>query len=180
MPRLFVAIDIPDTVRESVANICHGVEQARWADMSTFHLTLQFIGDVDSGTAEYAALALSEVQAEPFGLALKGVGFFPPRRDVRVLWVGVDRCPELEALQREVCAALSDAGVEGDRRRFSPHITIARFRRPVPQHAVAPFVAAHGLFASAPFEVSEFHLYSSVLAKGGAVHTIEQSYPLAM
>jgi 2'-5' RNA ligase len=95
-----------------------------------------------------------------------------------VLWVGVDSSPALIGLQQKVVGALDAAGLEGDRRRFSPHITIARFRNPVAQHVVAPFVAAHSLFVTPEFTVREFHLYSSVLARGGAVHTVEHSYPL--
>jgi len=178
MPRLFVAVDLPSRVREEAANLCHGVERAHWVDMSQFHLTLEFIGEVDAGRCEDIAAALEEVAAAPFALALKGVGHFPPRKAARVLWAGMSPSAELERLQAHVRGALRGIGVQGEDRTFHAHITLARFREPVPLHVVAPFIAAHSLFASAPFDVTEFHLYSSVLARSGAAHTIERTYPL--
>ncbi len=178
MPRLFVAVDVPGSVREELANLCHGVDGARWVDLSQLHLTLEFAGDVDRTSAELLAEALAEIRAPAFELALRGVGFFPPRKFARVLWIGVTECPPLLSLQRRVRQAVRDAGVKSESRKFSPHITLARFRVPVPQHAVAPFVAAHSLYHSSTFGVSTFHLYSSVLARSGAEHTLEQSYPL--
>jgi 2'-5' RNA ligase len=111
-------------------------------------------------------------------VTVKGVGFFPPRRLARVLWAGVDTCPELHLLQEQVRSTLSGVGVEGDGRKFHPHITLARFRRPSSPESVARFVAAHSLFTCSEARISEFHLYSSVLARGGAVHTREATYPL--
>lgn len=178
MPRLFVAIDLPIGVRESLANLSHGVERARWVDMAQLHLTLQFIGEVDSGTAEDVTVALSTVDAQSFEMRLKGVGHFPPRKDARVLWVGVDAGPQLLALQRRIADALAEVGVEEEKRRFHPHVTIARFREPAPHFVTGPFLAAHNLYSSEKFTVEEFHLYSSVLARSGAEHHREASYPL--
>ncbi|MBD3239132.1 MAG: RNA 2',3'-cyclic phosphodiesterase [Chitinivibrionales bacterium] len=178
MPRLFVAIDLPDPVRESLANLSHGVERARWVDMAQLHLTLQFIGEVDSGTANDVEDALTMVVAPAFEMCLKGVGHFPPRKNARVLWVGVEAGPELLTLQRRIADALAEAGVEEEKRRFHPHVTIARFREPAPHFVTGPFLAAHNLYRSDPFTVEEFHLYSSVLARSGAVHHREATYEL--
>ncbi len=178
MPRLFVAIDLPPAATEALANLCHGVERARWVDMSQFHLTLEFIGQVDAGAAEDALEALSTVTASAFELTLKGVGFFPPRKGARVLWAGVAPNDHLRRLQAAVHAALQQAGIGGESRRFHPHITLARFREPAPHFVVGPFLAANNLFEVGPLEIDEFHLYSSVLGKRGAVHTREASYQL--
>ncbi len=178
MPRLFVAIDLPDTVRESLANLAHGVERARWVDMAQLHLTLRFIGQVDSGTAQDVTAALSMVDATAFEMCLKGVGYFPPRKKARVLWVGVEAGPPLAALQRQIADVLAEAGVEEEKRRFHPHVTIARFREPAPHFVTGPFIAAHSLYRSDTFTAEEFHLYSSTLARSGAIHQREASYPL--
>jgi len=178
MPRLFVAVDIPPPVREELANLCHGVVGARWVDMSQIHLTLEFIGETDGTTAELLTDGLETIEAEPFPLALKGTGYFPPRGHARVLWAGATESPALLSLQRQVRAVARECGIAGDGRKFSPHITLARFRVPAPLHDIGPFIASHGLYRSDEFEVKEFHLYSSVLSRGGAVHTREQSYPL--
>jgi len=178
VPRLFVAIDIPGEIREELANMCHGVDGARWTEMSQLHLTLEFIGEAGGRDTGLLEDALADVRAVPFGLGLEGTGFFPPRGRARVLWAGVTRSPALLSLQKQIRSRIRRLGIEGEDRAFSPHITLARFRTPVDQGVVAPFVAAHVLYRSSPFTVSEFHLYSSELARSGAIHTLEQSYPL--
>ena len=179
MPRLFVAIDLPPFANEALANICHSVERARWVDMAHFHLTLEFIGQVDARVADEVTAALAGVEEPAFEISIKGVGYFPPRKGARVLWAGVAPSEPLERLHEAIQSVLRVVGVEGDRRRFHPHITLARFREPAPHFVVGPFQAANNLFEAGPIEVEEFHLYSSILAKTGAVHTREATFPLA-
>ena len=74
---------------------------------------------------------------------------------------------------------LQQVGLEPEGRKFSPHITIARFKNP---HAgkVASYMAAHNLFELPSYQVDEFHLYSSILRADGAIHTIEASFPFGI
>jgi 2'-5' RNA ligase len=141
------------------------------------HLTLRFIGEVDSSSCGRITDALSEVRADPFELQVKGIGHFPPRRTPKVLWLGLDQSEPLLQLQRRVEAKLQQSGLTPEGRKFSAHITIARFNNPH-LDKVAAFMAAHSLFELPPFRAKEFHLYSSFLTSGGAVHTLEASYPL--
>ena len=86
--------------------------------------------------------------------------------------------PSLSDDKRQSLAAkLQQSGLASEGRKFSPHITIARFNNP-PLNKVAAFMAGHSLFELPPFRAKEFHLYSSLITSNGAVHTIETSYPL--
>jgi RNA 2',3'-cyclic 3'-phosphodiesterase len=177
MPRLFVAIDIPETLCTLLHAMGRGIPGARPVGADQIHLTLRFIGEVDGGVARDIKDALSEVQAPPFSLAIRGVGHFPPRRAPRVLWAGLDPCEELILLRNRIERRLVDCGLEPEPRKFSPHITIARLKDS-PLRRIGEFLAGNALFCSESFAVDEFILYSSRLIKSGAVHTIEQRYPL--
>jgi RNA 2',3'-cyclic 3'-phosphodiesterase len=178
MPRMFVAVDIPPKIREQIGNMCHGVDRAHWVPLSQVHLTLEFLGELNTNEAELIADELSEIRAEPFTLSLQSVGFFPPRKLARILWVGVSASPALLSLQRQVRSIARDLGIEVEERKYAPHITLARFRQPAEHVAIAPFIAAHSMYRSDTFTVSEFCLYSSELGRDGATHTLEQTYPL--
>ena len=178
MHRLFVAVDMPPAVDDSLIGLCQGVSGAKWADSAPFHLTLRFIGDADDGLLQDILLALAEIEASAFDLALKGVGYFPPRGPAKILWAGVETAPGLMRLRDHVTAALDAIGVEPERRKFAPHITLARFKRGAPAARVAELLSLNALFKSAPFAVTQFHLYSSLLRPDGALHRIEASYPL--
>ena len=178
MHRLFIALDMPPTVDDSLIGLCQGVSGAKWADSAPFHLTLHFIGDADDGLLQDIILALAESEAPAFDRALKGVGYFPPRGTAKILWAGGESTPGLMRLRDQVTAALDAIGVEPARRKFAPHVTLARFKRAAPTARVTEFLALNALFKSAPFAVAQFHLYSSLLRPEGALHRIEASYSL--
>ncbi len=178
MPRLFVAIDFPEAVRDRLATLAGGVPGARWVPSEQFHLTLRFIGEVDHGQLDDIVEALAGIEAREFPVRIKGVGHFPPRGAPRVLWAGIEDGDGPARLHGKIEAALARLGVAPDRRKFFPHVTLARLRD-APLGRVRDFLARHADFASEPVAVSAFHLYSSLLGAGGAVHRIEASYALS-
>jgi 2'-5' RNA ligase len=142
------------------------------------HLTLRFIGDADETMFQAIKRALSRVKGASFSLTLKEVGHFPPGRQPRVLWVGMEESAPLREMQHEVELALIGAGIPPEERRFSPHITIARLRK-TPPAKVAALEEREHLFSAGPFPVEEFYLYSSVLTCDGAIHKREATYQFA-
>ncbi|MFZ5762853.1 MAG: RNA 2',3'-cyclic phosphodiesterase [Thermodesulfobacteriota bacterium] len=179
MPRLFVAIDLPEAVVEELARFCCGMPGARWVAPEQLHLTLRFVGEVDGGLFREIREALNVVDGGAFDLRVKGFGYFPPRKAPRVLWAGVEPAEGVTALRSRIEKAVVRLGLEPEPRKFSPHITLARLDG-TPVGKVTQFLAGNSLYSSPTFTVSEFHLYSSVLTAKGAIHTIEASYPLEM
>ncbi|MEZ5932804.1 MAG: RNA 2',3'-cyclic phosphodiesterase [Alphaproteobacteria bacterium] len=178
MPRLFVALDLPDEINESLAPLMRGLGDVRWMTDDQLHLTLRFIGELDNGRAHEVADALSLVPGMAFELRLKGIGHFPPRGEPRVIWAGVERQPELNGLKRRIDRALEQAGLERDPKKYTPHVTLARLRRPPTQAGLATYLMRHSLFQSPSFPVSGFKLYSSWLDGHGADYQVEASYDL--
>jgi RNA 2',3'-cyclic 3'-phosphodiesterase len=178
MYRLFVAIDPPEEIRMELGAMCFGIPGAKWVDSEQLHLTLRFIGEVDGGVFADIREGLEGVRGEPFAMRLKGFGHFPPRRQPRVLWVGVEAGEELARLRNRVDKTLVHIGLEPEHRKFAPHITLARLQE-APLQKLANFFAGNALYASVPFQVTEFHLYSSRLSSKGAIHTREESYLLS-
>ena len=178
MPRLFVALDLPPELKAAARSLQSGLRNARWLDEDALHLTLAFIGEVDGPVVERIEDALAEVEADSIPLELYGLGCSPGRGAPRVLWTGASPKAELAALANAVARALRRAGVALKRRRFNPHVSLVRFRRPPPAVDLARYLAFHSLFRSPVCEVSEFHLYSSILHPSGARYTIEATFPL--
>lgn len=177
MKRLFVAIDIPPQIKEHIASICYGLPDTRWVPLEQIHLTVRFIGEVEGTMFNQIAVSLAKVHSSPPVLEIKDIGHFPPRRRPRVIWLGVVHNEPLLILRRRIESTLTGIGLPPEGRKFSPHITIARLKDP-PMARVTNFMAAHSMFALPPFPVEEFHLYSSILTSRGAVHQIEETYPL--
>jgi RNA 2',3'-cyclic 3'-phosphodiesterase len=177
MPRLFVAVDLPDEQKAQLAALCNGLPGARWVRDRQFHLTLHFFGNVEGPAVRAITEALNGVRADPFELSLRSVGVFPPRGMPRVLWAGVEPCDEVTELHRQVQRVVRRIGLPPEERKFAPHITLARLHDP-PVARMQAYLREHIDLASEPFAVTGIELYSSVLASEGAIHQHETSYPL--
>ncbi|MEM8771720.1 MAG: RNA 2',3'-cyclic phosphodiesterase [Pseudomonadota bacterium] len=177
MPRLFVSLSLPEIVADALTFLQSGVEGARWRPEENFHLTLAFIGETDRHGFENAIDALSAVDAPTFEISLAGAGFFGDKKP-RALWAGVEPSDALNHLQAKVEQVLRRAGFDLERRKFTPHVTLAYLKN-IPQPVAAQYCAEHGLFSCGPFPVEAFHLYSSQLGGEASHYEIEASYSLS-
>lgn len=176
--RLFVALDLPQEVKVRLAAMCGGIPGVRWVPPENYHLTLRFIGEVPGYMAEELDIALANIRAKPFELSLSGLGTFEKAGRVQSLHVVAGRTPGLAHLQAKIETALQRAGLPPERKKFAPHVTIARTDgAAVPK--LAGFVQAHNLFRTEPVMVEHFVLFSSRLGKEQAVYTPEVEYALA-
>ena len=176
--RLFVGLDLPWPLKQRLAVLAGGIPGARWVPAENFHLTLRFIGEMPSHRAEEIDLALASLQVRGFSLTLAGVGTFAKGGRDTQLWVGVERNPQLDHLQAKIETALQRIGLEPERRRFAPHVTLARLDNAAPGK-LAGFVQAHNLFRSEPVPVQHLFQFSSRLGKEASVYTAEVEYALA-
>jgi len=177
MLRLFTGISLPILLRQRLTIMQGGIDGARWTSRENFHLTLTFLGEVDEATAEIADEALSAIRTEKFSLTLKGTGSFARGDDPKVLWMGVEHSEVLHRLKEKIDRALDVAKIPFERRKYVPHVSMARFRK-ADEAKVAEFMQANNLFSSDPFEVDEFILYRSHLTKNGSAYEELQHYPL--
>ena len=177
MPRLFIAVDLPETIKNNLSLMAFGIPGAKWVAPEQLHLTVRFIGEVDGGLFHDIQEILDEIHFASFSLQLKGVGYFPPRGAPRVLWIGLDKSEPLQLLRKKIDTALLRARIEPEGRKYSPHITLARLKNS-PANKIANFLSGNGLFSQEPFQVEDFKLYSSILSPKGAYHKVERIYPL--
>ncbi len=177
MPRLFVAIDLPETHGARLQGLADPHLDARWTPQGQHHLTLRFIGEVSAETVEAIKAGLADVTGEALTLEGHGLDVFPSRRRPRVLFSRIAPTPALERVQIAVESALRGLGLTPNTKPFTPHVTLARFKRPRPRDVRAYLRAHHG-FALPPFPAKEFLLYQSILRPDGAQHQVLAWYPL--
>src|SRR5271166_4828942 len=128
--RLFVALDIDDSIRERIARVAEGVgpfaPDARWVKPESLHVTLKFIGEQQDSAIESIKQSLATVSGAAIEIQFRGYGFFPTATSARVFWVGMHAGPELAALAAAVDQATATLGVPKEDRAFSQHLTLAR------------------------------------------------------
>lgn len=187
--RLFIAIILPDAIKERLLQAQADLRRAssgalgKWCGPEQFHLTLRFLGSVDSAGVPSLAAALAQVCAGLPELHLRaaGIGFFPGPRSPRVVWAGVSEAegrlaPAHEAVQ-QASAAFTAEELET---RFSGHVTLGRIKS-IRRQETDALAAAAGRFAATVFgdwTAPEIHLVRSELSPRGARYSTVQAFPL--
>src|SRR5579864_9077659 len=128
--RLFVGLDIDDSIRQRIQRFMEGVREfapdARWVRPESLHVTLKFIGEKSPDAVEQIKAALSDMHADALEITFRDYGFFPTPKAARVFWIGIDSGPQLAALARAVDDAMHALGIPKEAHPFSPHLTLAR------------------------------------------------------
>lgn len=140
------------------------------------HLTLSFLGSVETPSEEILREKLTAIPMTAFFLPLQGMGTFPPRSQPQVIWIGVGAGhPQLFYLYKRVQDAALAASLEPDLRPWHPHITLARCKN-VAAESVRPFLKKHAGFDGGLVRVNSFALYSSEPRESGSIYVRELTF----
>jgi 2'-5' RNA ligase len=179
MPRLFIALPVPEEVSSELTALQSGVPDARWVAPENFHVTLCFAGEVQGATMRDLEEELADASGPRFAVQLSGVDQFSSGKQPKALVALVERSERLERLQQKVSTISRHCGVELERRKFRPHVTLARFGNGAEAgHHIAQFMASHSTFKAGPWVAEHFSLYSSRKGRSGSIYTEEATYHL--
>ena len=177
MIRLFVAINLPSDMADQIDMLCFGIPGARWISPEDYHLTLSFIGEVNKHTFNDIRSCLSNLDGNSFFLKPLEINCFYARGRPKILNLSFEKNPGINNLRKKINYNLSRRNISIHRKKFTPHVTIARLTN-TPANRVATFLGTASLPNTDPIQINSFHLYSSQLTKSGSIYQIEESYPL--
>ena len=178
--RLFVGISLADAVHGELAAVAARLraraESLRWTAPESWHITLQFLGEVRADKYECVAARLGEVRAAPVPVRLGALGTFDR---AGIVHVAVEVTEELALLQQRVMAATAQCGFAPDTRPFHPHITLARAKGQQRGFRANAFGSLmEGAPAFTAFVAPEFLLYESFLGASGARYEVRARFKL--
>jgi len=177
--RLFVAIDLPESTRQLLADLDPRIRGVRWTEPDQMHLTLGFFGDVREDVDLALREKLGAIEFGAFFLPVAGIGTFSTKGAPKIIWIGVRKAhPHLFQIHKRVQDAALAVGLEPELRPWHPHITIARCRD-VATQSLRKFLQTNAEFDAGMIRVDAFHLYSSKLTPAGPIHTRVLSVPAA-
>lgn len=176
--RTFIAIEIPEATKKTMAEVQTRLKgagaEANWTRPEGIHLTLKFLDEVPEERISEVLTALMQVVEGQriFRLQVAGAGVFPNEKNPRVVWIGV--AGELDALmglQHRVEEHMVRLGFQQEDRRFTPHLTLGRIKRPPMRGSWMQALESAGDISLPGFEVTAISLMKSELKKTGAVYT---------
>jgi 2'-5' RNA ligase len=177
MPRLFTGIEIPADIGLQLSTYRGGLPGARWIDPENYHMTLRFIGDIDERTAGDVLSILGDGRRrDAVTVTIDGLDTFGGGRP-RAVFARANGNGALGELQSEQERLVRRLGLPPEKRKFTPHVTLARLRDSSPID-VADYFAARGHFPKLTFTARRFVLYSARHSVGGGPYVVEAAYPL--
>jgi RNA 2',3'-cyclic 3'-phosphodiesterase len=178
--RLFTAVDLgPDVLLrlERLLMALRPEALIKWSPLDNLHITTKFIGEWPEGRLNELHEALSSAAPrDGFNIELKDLGWFPNDRSPRVLWVGVHGGEPLLKLVRNIEESLQQVGIKSEDREFTPHLTLARIKNPVPLERLRQKVAEMQPAALGHFSVSQFALFRSDPGSNASVYRKLRQY----
>jgi RNA 2',3'-cyclic 3'-phosphodiesterase len=182
--RLFVALQIPASVREKLTELLREMKaiapKVKWVRPENLHVTLKFIGHIAPEKLDVIDAALRTVRSEAVvTIEFNGMGFFPSEKRAQVLWAGAEPSRNLREVAGDVDQALTIVGFAAETREFKPHLTLARLDPPGMPPALAKVVERNAARAFGTLRSGTFHLIQSKLKPSGAEYTTLRSFPFA-
>ena len=175
--RLFVALPLPQAMRDDLSDLAYGLHGARWVAPANYHLTVRFLGELANPAADEVDHALASLRGRRLALSLLGTGVSERGGRITALRAGIARDPALDHLHSKIETAVQRAGLPAERRRFQPHVTLARVDG-IASELLASWVQARNLLRSGPHMIDRFVLFSSQPGHQQPVYVPEVEYEL--
>lgn len=181
--RTFIAIELDDALRRALANIQAQLQRdraarlVRWVEPASIHLTLKFLGDVESERLPTLERAIADACAAspPFSLALTGLGAFPNNRRPNVIWVGArGQVGVAVQLAQRIDAACLALGFVPEERPFAPHLTLGRVKRDASiseRQLIGAMIDATRVETCGELKIDHVSVMKSELRPSGSVYT---------
>lgn len=180
--RAFIAIKIPDPIKEEISKFQKGlrdIQDIKWVAPENIHLTLKFLGEIKEEQIENIGKVIktSIQDTKPFNISFGALGGFPNLSRPRVLWIGIKEGKEkLARFMDKLDKEISKLGFEQEARESIPHLTIGRVKKN--WHSRPVLLNQQQSFDYPPFTVDKVYLIKSELTPGGPIYTNIKEFKL--
>jgi 2'-5' RNA ligase len=162
--RSFIAIEIPFTGR--IGELQKSIEgRVKLVERENMHITLKFLGEINENMVATIQDIMEKCKVEKFKIFLRGIGFFPNEKYIRVIWIGVENYEPIVKMAKCIDSELSKMGFKKER-SYVPHLTVARAKGKVTVRNIDRFL--HMDFGEV--EVREIKLKKSTLTPQGPIY----------
>jgi len=181
MIRLFVALKIPEYVKDQIFENCDQVlgkfSDYKWESKEKIHLTLKFIGDVEDNLLPEIINEISFVTDYfAFNCTISKFGFFFRNSEAKILWCNLETDERINILVKQLNDKLSKFNIEVEKRKFKGHLTLLRIKNKVNEKFIKKFKEFD--FSSIHFIANQIALIQSFLKPSGSEYKVLKIYEL--
>lgn len=167
--RLFFALWPDNETRQAVARVGQSIadKEFKWVQAHNLHVTLVFLGHVGADTESLLKQSIADINAQPFTLTFDSLSYWTKPKILCL--TSLQPTPQAAMMLADALAATAaNCGLHTDTRPYTPHITLARHARHLPELKIEPIV----------WRAEAFCLVESCTEPGGVRYKVRQQWPL--
>lgn len=147
---------------------------AKLVEPENIHITLKFLGDTEEKLVDDIEniIKSSIEELEPFSIQLKSVGVFPNPGYIKVVWVGIEDGGLIGDIASKIDENIAKLGFNREKRRFSPHLTVARVRSAKNKNQLLKIIEKYQDVILGEQIVDSIKLIKSELTQKGPIYTV--------
>ena len=179
---MFVSVDLEENSIKDKLTILqrkiNKIGQHNLEKTENLHITINFLGNVSVKDEITIKQKLKKIQMKRFKINLEGLGVFPNKKYIKVVWVGC-KGKGIYRLKESISDVLPDKYVSKE--SFIPHITISRLKNinKKEKNRLITFIDGKKTKKFGSITIKNFKLKRSNFKKNGVVHTEEKIFDLA-
>jgi len=181
--RLFIAIDIPEFIKDNIYNFTVALlkeeRQIKVVSAPNIHITLKFLGNINTGKINKIEKAIKETADtfRRFKYEINGkINAFPSPNNARVVFLEIGNGGrQISEIYNELENNLSMVKIRKEKRKFFPHITIARIKN---KKNIEQLVNNYEMDSVDWLDCLEITLFESRLKPKGAEYAILNKFSL--
>lgn len=174
--RIFIGIKInlSDKLVNLISNLKLSLTNSdiKWVDMNNLHITLMFLGDVDTKKIPdiIQKLKCTAKLVKPFSIKLVGFGKFSRQNKTSVIWVGFTDKSKLQDIAEKIKRSMIELDFEKEDRPFSPHLTVGRVKTFCNEEKLNNFIKLNIQTNLQESAIKDFILFESILKPTGPIY----------
>lgn len=181
--RSFLAIDVDNSLKDKITEAQRILEEAdaqvKFVEPENLHFTLKFFGQIDNKMIEELSRIIKEkiVVFKPFKLKIEGVGVFPNKNYMRVIWLGAKNPERFSEIQKSLDKEFKRLGFKKEK-SYIPHLTIARVKGGKNKDRLLEKIEELENIRIGEMQIKELKLKKSELKPEGPTYTTIKKFKL--
>lgn len=171
--RCFIAVAVPEPLKDKILEVQGKIKQSgsdlKLVEKENLHFTIKFLGEITEKEIDDVKEFLSSLKESAFEISIKGLGVFPTKDYIRVIWLGVDKNKEFFLnLIKKINKDLNK--IRKDKKETEAHLTIARVKTARNKEKLRALITNLKDTEIGKMKIESLHLMASELTPEGPIY----------
>jgi 2'-5' RNA ligase len=172
--RAFLGISISDELKRKILEIQKEFSSfdIKFVEPENLHFNLKFFREISDEQVEELKKIIEEIskEYEPFEIEINGLGVFPSKNYIRVIWVGIkEGFNTITSMAESIQDSIESIGFLREE-KFVPHLTIGRVRTARNKEELKNLIEELENIEIGKMKVDAIRLFRSKLSPVGPVY----------